>query len=734
MEEISEKLKGAVEKITYKNNTNGYTVATIRVGNNRITAVGIMPFLAQGDVAEFCGKYTIHPSYGRQFSVSSFERKTPETAAAIFRYLSSGIIKGVGPGTASKIVERFGDKSLDIIQDAPNKLALIKGITIEKAQTISKEYSKQFGVRDIMLLLSPYEVSPETCVKIFRALGSEAKSIIKDNPYVLCSENIEFSFDRAEKIAYDFGIEPDNTVRLEAGIIYILRANLMNGHTCLPYSKLVAVAAGMLGSNADRISDVCDKLVANFKISAITLYGIKFIALNEYIAAEEYIAARLSAVNEHTAGLTKADKLEIEYAENKRGIKFEKIQIDAVCSALENGVFLLTGGPGTGKTTTLNAIIELLTLRNCSIILAAPTGRAAKRMTELTGMDAKTIHRLLEVEWDKDDKQHFAKNEKNPIDCDVLIVDEASMIDTLLFESLLRALRLNSRIILVGDVDQLPSVSAGNVFGDLIACEKFSTVRLKKVFRQSDTSLIHTNAYALINGGQVDFSNKGDDFFLLSRRSGDDVCNTVLELCTGRLYKTYGFDSLTDIQVLCPSKKLETGTVNLNNLLQSYLNPLTPNMQQLSFKGMYLRKDDKVMQIKNDYDISWEKDDGECGCGVFNGDVGFITEIDKRAQMLKVRFDDRVAVYVGEQIGELELAYAITVHKSQGSEFNCVIIPLFDIPSQLRYRNLLYTAVTRAKKMLLIVGSREVFEQMAANNKKTLRYTMLRYLLDENNR
>lgn len=734
MEEISEKVKGTVEKITYKNNTNGYTVADVRIGNSCVTVVGIMPFLAQGDVAEFSGKYIIHPSYGRQFSVSAFERSVPETAAAIFRYLSSGIIKGVGPGTANKIVERFGDKALDIIQSEPERLALIKGITPEKAQAISKEYNKQFGVRDIMLLLSPYEASIEACVKIFKALGSEAKSLIKENPYILCDRDIGFSFEKAEKIAYDFGIKPDDPVRLKAGIIYILKANLMNGHTCLPYDKLISVASAMLESNIDRISYVCDTLVANLEISSAAFDGVKYIALNNYISAEEYISARLLAIDEHAERLAEADKLEIEYAENKRSIKFEKIQLEAVCSALENGVFLLTGGPGTGKTTTLNAIIELLTLRNCSIVLAAPTGRAAKRMTELTGMEAKTIHRLLEVEWDKDDKQRFAKNERNPIECDVLIVDEASMIDTLLFESLLRALKYNARIILVGDVDQLPSVSAGNVFGDLIACGRFSTVRLKKVFRQSDSSLIHTNAYALINGEKIDFSNKGDDFFILSRHSGDDVCNTVLELCTGRLFKTYGFDSLTDIQVLCPSKKLETGTVNLNNILQSYLNPLGPNMPQLTFKGSYLRKGDKVMQIKNDYDISWDKDDGESGMGVFNGDVGFITEIDKRAQMLKVKFDDKIAVYVGEQIGELELAYAITVHKSQGSEFNCVILPLFDVPSQLKYRNLLYTAVTRAKKMLLIVGSKEVFEQMAANNKKTLRYTMLRYLLNENNR
>ena len=400
--------------------------------------------------------------------------------------------------------------------------------------------------------------------------------------------------------------------------------------------------------------------------------------------------------------------------------------------AFQNGIMLLTGGPGTGKTTTLNAIIELFEMRDMEIQLAAPTGRAAKRMTELTGRPSKTLHRLLEVEWGRDETQHFVRNERNPLDCDVIIIDEASMIDSLLFESLLRALRLSCRIILVGDVDQLPSVSAGNILNDIIASEKFSTVRLKKVFRQSQDSLILTNAHAIINGDEIDFSNKGKDFFIMHRQTDYDVCNSVIELCTERLKNTYGFDPLTDIQVLCPSRKLVNGTVNLNNVLQSFLNPNTDGYNQLSFKGVYMRKNDKVMQIKNNYDIEWVKDNGEQGIGVFNGDVGFITELDRRAGIVKVRFDDRIATYYGEEIGELELAYAITVHKSQGSEFDCVILPLFDVPSQLRYRNLLYTAVTRAKKMLVVVGRKDIFNEMAQNDRKTLRYTMLKDFLSGN--
>ncbi len=730
--EATEKIKGTIEKITYKNEQNGYTVAIVRCGTERITVVGIFPFLVEGDTAEFSGKYIVHQTYGRQFSADAFERTAPQSTAAILRYLASGIIKGVGPSTANKIVERFGEETLEIIQNHPEELALIRGITIEKARFISEEYNKQYGVRNIMLLLAPYEISPETAVRVFRVLGSEAQNRIKENPYLLCDEAIGFSFEKVEKIAYDFGISPDNELRLRAGIKYILHANLLNGHTCLPQKKLTAVATKLLESDIYRIDSVCDNMVKNLLVAKTEINGESYIALNEYLAAEEYIAARLCAINRNIGSLTTIDDLEIDYVENKTSIKFEDVQRSAIQSAFQNGIVLLTGGPGTGKTTTLNAIIELFEMRDMDIQLAAPTGRAAKRMTELTGRSAKTLHRLLEVEWGRDETQHFVRNERNPLDCDVIIVDEASMIDSLLFESLLRALKLSCRIILVGDVDQLPSVSAGNVLNDIIASEKFCTVRLKKVFRQSQDSLILTNAHAIINGDEVDFSNKGKDFFIMNRQTDNDVCSTVIELCTERLTNTYGFDPLADIQVLCPSRKLINGTVNLNNVLQSYLNPNTDGYNQLSFKGVYMRQNDKVMQIKNNYDIEWVKDNGEQGIGVFNGDVGFITELDRRAGIVKVRFDDRIATYYGEEIGELELAYAITVHKSQGSEFNCVILPLFDVPSQLRYRNLLYTAVTRAKKMLIVVGSKAIFNQMAQNDRKTLRYTMLKEFLNEN--
>ncbi len=725
-------INGLIEKITYSNKQNGYTVCTVKSGREHITVVGTLPFISIGDNVKFTGIYTVHPVYGKQFHAEIYETVAPKTVAAILRYLSSGVIKGVGPATAERIVEKFGSDTLDVIQYHPEDLALIKGISKDKAVSISEEYKKQFGIRDLMILLNPYQVSLDRCIVIFRLLGQRASDIIKENPYVLCRDEFGFSFEVAEKIAFDLGIPPDNEMRLFSGVEYILRKNLMNGHTCLPRKKLISVAENLLESDRSVIDGICDKMIEKLIIRTKISQNEEFLMLPEYFNAEEYIAARLYAAKNYNNSKSTIDDLEIDYVENKLGIKFENLQRTAIKNAFESGVFVLTGGPGTGKTTTLNAIIELFELREANIQLAAPTGRAAKRMSELTGREAKTIHRLLEVEWTSENKQKFSRNERNPLECEVLIVDEASMIDSLLFESLLKALKIHCRIILVGDTDQLPSVSAGNVLNDILLSEKYTAVCLKKVFRQALTSTIITNAHAIINGEPSDMSNKNNDFFVMRRGSAYDVCNTVLELCDERIPKAYGFDKLTDIQVLCPSRKAECGTVNLNNLLQSVLNPKNDNQPQLSYKGVYYRTGDKVMQLKNNYDLQWERDNGDIGYGVFNGDVGYITLIDIKGGIIKVKFEDRTATYFAENIGELELAYAITVHKSQGSEYECVILPLFDTPHQLLYRNLLYTAVTRAKKMLIIVGREDIYNKMAENDRKTLRYTMLKEFINEN--
>lgn len=725
-------ISGIVEKITYKNQQNGYTVCTVRVGKEHITVVGVLPFITIGDNVKFTGKYTVHAVYGEQFLADYHETIAPKTVAAILRYLSSGIIKGVGPATAERIVEKFGSDSLDIIQNTPDDLATIKGISLEKARNISEEYKKQFGIRDLMLLLNPYQISMEKCIAIYQRLGTNSVEKVKLNPYILCAEDIDLPFEKVESVASDLGISPDNETRLFAGVEYILRKNLLNGHTCLPRNKLLPVAASLLDIDERRIEQIFDEMVNNLRIRSKTVDGADYLMLNEYFNAEEYIAARLFAAKNYINSDNYIDELEIDYVENKLGIKFEELQRDAIRKSFCNGVFILTGGPGTGKTTTLNAIIELFEQRDAAIQLAAPTGRAAKRMTELTAREAKTLHRLLEVEWTSDNHQCFARNEKNPLECDVIIVDEASMLDSLLFESLLHALKISTRIILVGDIDQLPSVSAGNVLSDILSSGMYSSVALKKVFRQAMQSTIIANAHAIINGEESNLSNKTNDFFMMHRDYSVEVCDTVLELCETRLPHAYGLNSLTDIQVLCPSRKAQTGTANLNNLLQATLNPQKNNEPQLAYKGVYFRVGDKVMQIKNNYDLQWQRDNGDIGYGVFNGDVGYITLIDIKGGIVKVRFDDRTATYFVENIGELELAYAVTVHKSQGSEFDCVILPLLDTPPQLLYRNLLYTAVTRAKKLLIVVGAESLYNKMASNNKKTLRYTLLKEFIKEN--
>lgn len=731
MHDDTTSIKGIIERITYKNDRNGYTVAVVRVGKENVTVVGTFPFLNEGESAEFLGRYIVHATYGRQFSAESVERTTPATAAAILKYLSSGTIKGIGPATAVKIVQKFGKDTLDIIENHPTELALIKGISKEKAILISEEYKRQFGIKDLMLLLSPFGFSPEKCVKIYKGLGKECAQIIKENPYTLYSNGLGVSFETAEQMAFGFGIEPDNEMRLACGIEYIIKSNLANGHTCLPKEKIIPVAVKLLESDAYRIENIINKMIDTMRLSTVLIDGKEYISLPEYRFGEEYIAARLKALNGNFASNDEADDLEIDYVENKLGIKFHSLQRIAVKNALKCGFLILTGGPGTGKTTTLNAIIELFERRNLNISLAAPTGRAAKRMTELTGKDAKTVHRLLEVEWDDNESQKFARNERNPLESDVLIIDEASMLDTLLFESILRAIKYNCRLILVGDVNQLPSIGAGNILNDLIVSRKFNTVSLNKVFRQSRESAIITNAHSIINETEFDLSNKAKDFFFINKNSVNETANTVLELCTERLPAAYGFDGIKDIQVICPSKKYEVGTANLNNLLQSCLNP-SLKKPQIAYKGIYFRENDKVMQIKNNYDIEWINDNDEKGFGVYNGDVGIIESIEQTAQKIKIRFDDRVAEYSFDEVDQIELGYAVTVHKSQGSEFDCVVLPLFNIPSRLKYRNLLYTAITRAKKMLVIVGDKNIFYEMAKNDKKTLRYTMLKTFLNEN--
>ena len=729
-EKEKEYLSGTIEKITYRNEHNGYTVLILDSDGETVTVVGNMPYVCEGDTLNCQGKTIVHQTYGEQFRADLVERIIKNDKASLLRYLSSGSIKGVGPATARLIVERFGEETLDVIENTPERLSEIRGISYSKAIKINEEYQKQFGLKDIMLLLSPFGVTPDEALKIFKKFGSSADKIIKDNPYALCEEGIEFTFERAEEIAMSLGFDYESAARLKAGIVYILKKNLGNGHTCLPEKKIVNVASELLGVGTQNIDVALEALYGNMTLFCEQFAGETFVFLSEYYNAERYIAAYFRSVKRRIPYIIPADELEIDQVESLQKIKFDTLQRDAIRAAVDNGVLILTGGPGTGKTTTLNAIIKIFEHRNLNIILTAPTGRAAQRITELTGFEAKTIHRLLESEWAENGKHFFAKNERNPLDCDVIIIDEMSMVDTLLFESLLRALRSGCRIVMVGDSDQLPSVGAGNILNDLLSSGCIDAIQLKTVFRQAQQSKIVLNAHAIIGGKEIDLTNdNGADFFMLRRGGITENLNTVLELVTERLPLAYGFSPLNDIQVLCPSRKMDGGSVNLNNLLQALLNPPSKNKREMNYMGVYIREGDKVMQVKNNYDITWTKTNGECGTGVFNGDIGIVTEVDKRSGLLKVRYDDKTAEYLSDDLGQLELAYAVTVHKSQGSEFECVVIPVFDVPTLLRYRNLLYTAVTRAKKMLVLVGREDILKQMAENDRKTLRYTGLTQFL-----
>lgn len=724
-------LSGTVEHITYTNGSNGYTVASLKTADDSFTIVGTMPFLAAGDFVNVTGSFDSHPTYGPQFKVQSFEKAAPSDTASILRYLSSGAIRGVGPATARSIVERFGDRSLEIMETEPERLSEIRGISLDKAIKIGEEYRKQFGVRDVMLFLNPFRVSPEGAIKVFNALGSNACDIIRQNPYVLCSEQIGFSFEKAEEISISFSIPKDSDCRIAAGIEYVLKHNLSNGHTCLPRKKLAETSARLLECEFQEVDRILGEMLIALQLRLMVMDETEFIFLPKYHLAEDFVSARLSVLLKYAPPSEIMADLEIDQIEIKEKIKYEELQRKAIRMAMNSGIMVLTGGPGTGKTTTLNAIIKILQSKDLNIALAAPTGRAAKRMSELTGCEAKTIHRLLEVEWSDEDKQAFARNERNPLNCDVLVVDEMSMVDILLFESLLRAVRLGCRIILVGDADQLPSVGAGNVLADILASNCVPSVALTKVFRQAMESLIVANAHRIIAGEQPDLSSKNSDFFMLQNTDRLSAAELVVELCAKRLPEAYGFAPMTDIQVLCPSKMLDLGSVSLNNMLQARLNSKVTESKKVSFKGFELREGDKVMQTKNNYDIMWTSDSGEGGMGVFNGDIGVLESVDRKNAMLKVRYDDKVAVYYSENIGELELAYAMTIHKSQGSEFECVILPLLDTPSKLLYRNLLYTAVTRAKRLLIVVGSRQVFYTMVENNRKSLRYTSLKKRLED---
>ena len=720
-------LFGSVEDITFRNEDNGFTVLTLSVDGEPQVVVGVLPDVVPGEQLRVVGRWDHHATFGRQLRAELCERKMPSTAADLLHYLSGGAIKGIGPATAVKIVEMFGEEAFDVLENSPHRLARVKGISFAKATEICQQFRDQFAVREVMLALEKFGLTAPECMRAYKAFNVHTLEAIRENPYCLCGEAIGISFERVDALAAAMPEKPDAKLRVMAGVEHTVRYNLRNGHTCLPREKLFAPCRELLGVSDDSVSEAMDALVSVGRLIEKDLDGRTFVFLPLLYDAERSAAdhIRMKLRFPPAGHSTLAD--EIRMAEQREGVQYAEKQRQAIRTAAEKGLLILTGGPGTGKTTALKGILRLYEEQGLDVVLAAPTGRAAKRMSEVTGRDAKTLHRLLEVEWDESDHPRFQRNERNPIDASAVIVDELSMVDVYLFSSLLKALPLGCRLIMVGDTDQLPPVGAGNVLHDLIESGRIPTVTLSEVFRQAQESLIVTNAHRIVHGEMPDLSCKTKDFFFLERTAAATAA-TVCSLVAERLPRAYGYDPIEDIQVLCPSCKGPNGTVALNQRLQDMLNPPSARKNELQSRGMVFRVGDKVMQVRNNYDIEWTRGE-ESGIGVFNGDIGILTHMDLGTGEIEVMFDGRMAVYTVQQAQDLELAYAVTVHKSQGSEFPAVVIPAAGVVRQLKYRNLLYTAVTRAKQNLILVGSAEEVREMTENDRRTKRYSALRQFI-----
>lgn len=725
---LTDTLKGTIENVVYRNEENDYTVMEISDSENSlITAVGVIPMAFEGECVVLQGRWTFHKEFGKQFSFDSFEKTLPKEVDGILQYLSSRTVKGVGPVTALKIVNRFGTDTFDVIENHPEWLADVPGITMKKAAVISASFKEQTGIRGVMMFCSEF-ISVSEITRVYKTLGAGAVGVIKENPYVLCTGEFGIPFEKADEIARSLGFDPESEFRLLAGINFVLSYNAsVNGHTCLPREKLVFAASEALLLDATVVSDFIENALDSGELSLYRMDGVDFIMTNETANSEDFIAKKIRLLENTAAKFTRMDIAAlIEKLELQSGITYERRQREALFLALDHGVFILTGGPGTGKTTVVKALISIFASIGMKTALAAPTGRAAKRMSEATSEKARTVHRLLETERGATSSEmRYGRNEKNPIDENVIIIDEASMMDLSLMTSLLRAVRPGAHLILIGDSDQLPSVGAGNVLSDLVGSDVITTLRLTEIFRQAKESLIVTNAHK-INAGEVPILNVTDnDFFFVKRENERDIANTVASLVTERLPRAYGRDIKSKIQVITPSKKGAGGIEVLNSVLQECLNPKGKFKKEKQSHGVNFREGDKVMQLSNDYEIEWERGD-ELGFGVFNGDIGIIEHIDNQNSVMYVRFEDRLAKYGFDMLDELDLAYAITVHKSQGSEYPVVIIPMYSCAPMLLSRNLLYTAVTRAKQMVILVGRSDIPARMVGNNREILRYTTLK--------
>lgn len=728
--DISVELSGSVEDVIYKNADNGYTVINLGCDEGLIAVVGNLGDVNEGERLSLRGGWITSPKYGRQFKAAMCERSMPETESEISAYLGSGVIKGLGPAIAKKIVKQFGTEALDIIDNDCMQLTVIKGITSDKALYISNEYHKITGVNEVIKFLGEYNFEPAHAISVWSAFEHDSIKQIKTNPYILCTSGIDIDFRSVDRMAADLGFDAENSDRVRAGIVYVLHENANAGHTCLPTEKLRESVCDNLGIERRQFESCLDDCEEKDWVVRITLGKREFVYLPEYYLAETYIAKKLAFMLRTSAQYEKDYSDEIRGVEFSENIQYEDLQRAAISACLTGSVFILTGGPGTGKTTTLNGVIKILKAQKKRILLCAPTGRAAKRMSDLTGEPARTIHRLLEVDFTAKGELKFKRNETNPLPADVVIADEMSMVDALLMCSLVRAIKPTSKFIMVGDSNQLPSVGAGNVLKDLIASHYIPSVELKEIFRQAAQSLIVTNAHRIVNGEFPVLDDRQNDFFFMNKSLESDIAGLVIQLAKQRLPDTYGFSPIDDIQVLCPTKMGMAGTKELNKQLQSALNPPSQNKAELKFFDVIFRTGDKVMQTKNDYDVLWTKNN-EKGSGIFNGDIGIIRSVDRFSQNVTIDFEGRVAIYTSEMLRRLEHAYAITIHKSQGSEYDAVIIPITAFTHNLLYRNLLYTGVTRAKKMIIVIGTKELVKTMVDNNRKMLRYSLLRPLLEK---
>lgn len=723
-------INGIISSVIYLNDENGYAVVRMETDSGEmVTAVGCLPYIAPGEMISAEGSWVTHAQHGRQFKIEQSNRLLPTSADGIYDYLAGSTVKGIGPATAALIVDRFKEKSLDILEMHPEKLAEIKGISLTKAKDLSASFKKQAGVRRLTEFLCAYGIKPLVALKLYRAYGSAALETVHENPYIISASHIGASFAEADNLALELGIEGDSINRISAAVLFELQHNSGNGHCFIPRDKLIAATSQLISVPADLVSDAIDSLSENGGLVCDKVANLNVCYLTELYEAETYTAERLkSMVGLKTKSSANIERL-ITKLESLYDISYAPLQKQSIELALNNRILVITGGPGTGKTTILKGILSLYDELELETLLAAPTGRAAKRMSELTGREASTIHRLLGAKMAEDGETVvFSKHEGDPLNCDALVLDECSMVDITLMSSLLKALKPGCRLVLVGDADQLPSVGPGNVFSDIIRSQTVPTVRLTEIFRQKGDSRIVRNAHMINRGEHPDFEANTGDFFRLRRLNGGTAVETIVELCARRLPENMKIPSAS-IQVLSPTRKGETGTVNLNKRLQAALNPPSESKKEKLFGEAVFRVGDRVIQTKNNYDTIWKTKGGVSGAGVYNGDIGTIAQIDPITETLTVDFEDKLSTYSFEMLNELEHAWALTVHKSQGSEYRAVVLALSGDVQMLLTRGVLYTAVTRAKELLIMVGDDNIAHRMIDNNKQSRRYSALRLRL-----